>query len=168
MDEIRQADLDHDLEAVKTLWLQYLSWGNDELQKRFGFRLPVEDAVEHDLATIAKFQPPDGRILLAMEDNVVVGIACLRRMAPDTAEIKRMYVQPARRGKGLGRALLDGLIAEAEASGYDRVRLDSPNFMRAAHSLYRSTGFVDIDPYPESEIPDEFKTYWVFMERRLT
>jgi hypothetical protein len=50
-----------------------VSWGNNELQKRFGFRLPIEEAVEHDLATIAKFQPPDGRLLLAVEDDVVVG-----------------------------------------------------------------------------------------------
>ncbi len=40
--------------------------------------------------------------------------------------------------------------------------------MTAAHDLYRSTGFVDIEPYPESEILDEYKTHWVFMERMLT
>jgi len=168
MDKVRNAHLDRDLEAVKTLWLEYLSWGNDELEKRFGFRLPIEEAVERDLATIDKFQPPDGRLLLAVKDDVPVGTACLRRMAPDTAEIKRMYVRPAHRREGLGRALLDDLIAEAEGAGYERIRLDSPNFMKAAHALYRSSGFVDIEPYPESEIPDEFKAFWVFMERQLT
>lgn len=165
MVEIRQADPSHDLDAVKTLWLEYLSWGNDELQRRFGFRLQIQDAVAHDLDTVAKFQPPDGRLLLAVEDDVAVGVVCLRRMGPATAEIKRMYVRPAHRGRGLGRALLDQLIAEA--LGYRRIRLDSPTFMQAAHGLYRSSGFVDIDPYPKSEIPDEYKAFWVFMERAL-
>jgi hypothetical protein len=40
--------------------------------------------------------------------------------------------------------------------------------MTGAHGLYRSGGFVDIDPYPGSEIPDRYKPYWVFMERTLT
>jgi hypothetical protein len=39
--------------------------------------------------------------------------------------------------------------------------------MTAAHGLYRSSGFVEIEPYPESEIPDERKPHWVFMERTL-
>jgi ribosomal protein S18 acetylase RimI-like enzyme len=68
----------------------------------------------------------------------------------------------------VGRALLDTLIAAARAERYARARLDSPDFMTAAHDLYRSTGFADIDPYPESEIPDEYKAHWVFMERVLT
>ena len=54
--------------------------------------------MEHDLATIGKFQPPDGYLLLTFEDNVAVGTACMRRIGPDTAEIKRMYVQPSHRG----------------------------------------------------------------------
>jgi GNAT superfamily N-acetyltransferase len=63
--------------------------------------------------------------------------------------------------------LLDELIAAARTAGYGRVRLDSPDFMRAAHGLYRSEGFVEIEPYPESEIPDEYKPRWVFMDRTL-
>ncbi len=87
--------------------------------------------------------------------------------SPDTAEIKRMYVQPSHRGAGVGRALLDELITAAGRTGYERVRLDSPDFMTAAHGLYRASGFVDIGPYPESEIPDAYKSHWVFMERTL-
>lgn len=47
------------------------------------------------------------------------------------------------------------------------VRLDSPTFMTAAHALYRSHGFVDIEPYTESEIPEEFRPYLLFMERSV-
>jgi hypothetical protein len=56
---------------------------------------------------------------------------------------------------------------ESQLTGYKRVRLDSPDFMTAAHSLYRASGFKDIGPYPESEIPDEYKPHWIFMERNL-
>jgi GNAT superfamily N-acetyltransferase len=168
MSDVREAVLPDDLEAVRSLWLDYLTWGNDELDARYGFRLPIQEAVEHDVATIEKFQPPDGRLLLAFEDSAAVGTACLRRIASNTCEIKRMWVDPSYRRGGVGGALLDRLVATARRAGYQRVRLDSPDFMTAAHGLYRSSGFIDIEPYPESEIPDEYKSHWIFMEKGLT
>jgi GNAT superfamily N-acetyltransferase len=167
MVEIREADPSR-VDDVERLWLEYLTWGNDGLESRYGFRLPVQQAVVHDLATVAKFEPPDGRLLLAFDGNMAVGIGCMRRIGPDTAEIKRMYVEPSHRGAGVGRAMLDQLMAAARTAGYQRVRLDSPDFMTAAHGLYRSSGFVEIGPYSESEIPDEYKPHWVFMEQTLT
>jgi GNAT superfamily N-acetyltransferase len=164
---VRDARLPEELAAVERLWLEYLSWGNDEMEARHGFRLPVREAVDHDLGEIGVFQPPGGRIVLAVDRGSAFGIGCLRRIGPGTGEIKRMYVEPAHRGVGAGRALLAALIAAAEAAGYSRLRRDSPDFMTAAHSLYRSTGFVDIGPYAESEIPDQYKAHWVFMELPL-
>jgi hypothetical protein len=64
--------------------------------------------------------------------------------------------------------MLDDLIAAASAAGYERIRLDSPDFMTSAHALYRSSGFITIGPYPESEIPDQFRSHLVFMERTLS
>ena len=168
MAQIRDANLPEDLEAVVRLWLEYLNWGNDELDSRYGFRLPIQAAVDHDVATIAKFQPPDGRLLLTFESDAAVGTAALRRIGRATAEIKRMYVEPSHRRAGAGRAMLDLLVAAARAAGYERIRLDSPDFMTAAHGLCRSSGFVEIVPYPESEIPDEYQAHWVFMERMLS
>jgi GNAT superfamily N-acetyltransferase len=75
-----------------------------------------------------------------------------------------MYVRPAFRRKGIGRALAQRLISEARGIGYASIRLDSTRFMKAAHALYRSLGFREIEPYPESEIPPEFQSHWVFME----
>ena len=167
MADVRDADLPRDLKLVRHLWLDYLTWGNDELETRHGFRLPVAEAVDHDVATIGKFQPPDGRLLLAFEDGEPIGTACVRRIGADTCEIKRMWVEPRHRRGGIGRAMLDRLIREARTAGYARMRLDSPEFMTAAHGLYRSSGFIDIAPYPESEIPDEYMSHWVFMEKSL-
>jgi GNAT superfamily N-acetyltransferase len=165
--DLRPLDRACDLHHVERLWLEYLTWGNDALHETYGFRLPVREAVDHDLATLDKFQPPDGRLLLAFHDDVPVGVGCLRRIGEDTGEIKRMYVQPAHRRGGLGRGLLDALLAAARDIGYRRLRLDSPIFLTAAHALYRSREFVDIAPYAESGIPDRYNSNWVFMERAL-
>jgi GNAT superfamily N-acetyltransferase len=167
MAAVRDASMPRDREDVARLWLAYLSWGNDELEKRYGFRLPVQEAVDRDLTEIEKFEPPDGRLLLSVDGEETFGTAAMRRIGPGAAEIKRMYVDPSRRRAGVGRAMLDALIAAAGEGGYERLRLDSPDFMTAAHGLYRSEGFREIEPYPESEIPDEFKSHWIFMEKQL-
>jgi GNAT superfamily N-acetyltransferase len=123
----------------------------------------VQGAVERDLASIRKFRPPDGRLLLAAEDGEMIGTAALQGIGPSTAEIKRMWVAPACRRTGIGGAMLDRLRSAAEAAGYGSLRLDGPLFMTAAHALYRSRGFVDIAPYAESEIPDPYKPHRVSM-----
>ncbi len=166
--EVRDAVLPRDGEAVRRLWLDYLIWGNDEMQARYGVHPhSPREAVEADMASITKFRPPDGRLVLAFRGEQAGGVGCLRRIGDHTAEIKRMYVEPTLRRAGAGRAILEHLIAAAEVAGYTSVRLDSPKFMTAAHALYRSQGFVDIEPYAESEIPDEFKPYLVFMARSI-
>jgi ribosomal protein S18 acetylase RimI-like enzyme len=78
-----------------------------------------------------------------------------------------MYIRPAFRGRGLGRGLLRTLVSEARDIGYSKVRLDSARFMEAAHALYRSAGFQEIEPYDESEIPPDFREHWVFLEKAL-
>jgi GNAT superfamily N-acetyltransferase len=167
MFEVRTADIPDDLPDVRRLWLDYLSWGNDEMERRHGFRLPVEEAVERDVATIEKFEPPDGLLLLAWDEEGVFGTGAMKRIGDHTAEIKRMWVDPSRRGNGVGRTILGRLVSGSREAGYSRIRLDSPDFMEAAHDLYRSDGFSSIKPYSESEIPDEYKPQWVFMERKL-
>jgi len=165
--EIRQADLPGDREAVERLWLAYLAWGNDAMEAAHGFRLPVEETVERDIASIEKFQPPRGRLLLALKKDDAIATAALQRIGPDTAEIKRMFVVPSARRAGLGRAMLEHLVAAARTAGYQRVRLDTPDFMTAAHALYRSSGFAEIPQYEESEIPPRYRAYWLFMELPL-
>jgi GNAT superfamily N-acetyltransferase len=123
--------------------------------------------LEGDMLDLEKFYPPHGRLLLAEMDDRIVGLACLHRIGEDIGEVKRMYVRNEYRGLGIGRTLLERLIEEAKEMGFPKVQLDSARFMEAAHALYRSNGFYEIDPYPESEIPEEFQTHWIFMEREL-
>ena len=91
---------------------------------------------------------------MAFDDDVAVGTVCMQWLGPDTAELKRLYVQPSQRHCGLGRALVDELMAMVRSSGYERVWLDSPGFMTDAHRLYRASEFVEIGPCPGNEIPE--------------
>lgn len=81
----------------------------------------------------------------------VVGLGALRPVDATTAEIKRMYVRPAGRGRGVGRALLERLLVDARSEGYSVARLETLAFMTAAQGLYRSLGFRDIAMFDDSE-----------------
>ena len=166
--EIRNVILPNDLEAIRELWFDYLVWGNDNMQASYGVHPHnPKETVEQDIKSIDKFQPPYGIIKLAVYQDKICGIGCLKKLNYETGEIKRMFVDPSVRRIGAGRAILEALLLEAKKSGYKKVRLDSPKFMEAAHSLYRSFDFKDIPPYPEMEIPKEFVDYLVFMELDL-
>jgi GNAT superfamily N-acetyltransferase len=104
---------------------------------------------EAELAALPRpYVAPRGLFLVLREDADVVGIGAYRPLDDDTAELKRMYLVPGARGRGLGRTLVEALIERARASGYRRLRLDTdPASMGPAIALYRSLGFVEIEPY---------------------
>lgn len=165
----RTVEIPDDIKAVKKLWFDYLTWGNDNMQRLYGVHPhnPAEQ-VEQDIQEIGKFQPPNGQLILATYQGTICGLGSLKSINPEIGEIKRMFVDPIFRRIGAGQAILEGLLVEAKKFGYKKVRLDSPKFMEAAHSLYRSFGFRDIEAYSEMEIPAEFKDFLLFMELDLT
>lgn len=110
------------------------------------------------------YAPPNGCLLLAMQASSAVGIVGLKPLAPDIAEIKRLYVIPEARGSGLGRTLAERALAEARARGYERIRLDTHRpSMGAAIALYRGLGFAEIQPYG----PNPYGQF-AFFEKRLS
>jgi putative acetyltransferase len=99
------------------------------------------------------YAPPAGRVLLAEYEGELAGCVALRRIDPEIAEMKRLYLRPKFRGKGLGRILAEKIIGEARAIGYRRMRLDTVEpVMRAAVSMYREFGFYEIEPYTKNPI----------------
>lgn len=93
------------------------------------------------------YAPPDGRILLAVEGDEVAGCIALRKIDEETCEGKRLYVRPAFRGKGAGRALCEAVIGEARKIGYRRMLLDTVESLNKANALYRALGFRGTEPY---------------------
>ena len=97
---------------------------------------------------------PHGALWLAQAGDDAIGCVALRPLPGEVGEVKRMYVDGAWRGKGVGRALLEALIAHARTLDYDRLRLGTITEMTAARSLYRTLGFVPIERYRADEIVD--------------
>jgi GNAT superfamily N-acetyltransferase len=97
---------------------------------------------------------PRGAIWLAQAGDDPVGCVALRPLSADVGEVKRMYVVPAWRGRGVGRALLERLIEHARALGYERLRLGTLADMTRAQKLYHSLGFVPIERYRADEMVD--------------
>jgi GNAT superfamily N-acetyltransferase len=98
-------------------------------------------------ATPEDFSPPGGAFVIGWEDGAPVAGGGIKRLDDTTAEIKRMYVAPEARGRGVGRALLTALEDEARRMGYHAVRLDTGRFQTAALRMYRESGYREIEDY---------------------
>src|ERR1700675_155156 len=94
-----------------------------EYAQSLGFSLCFQN-FDQELANLpGGYAPPEGRLLLAESENQLAGCVALHQLEPDICEMKRLYLRPKFRGKGLGRALADHIIAEARQIGYQRMRL---------------------------------------------
>lgn len=162
------------LQARELIW-EYLQWINEQAQHQYGIKFDIEAMVASDMSEYGKYRPPFGRFFLAEYDGQVAGVGCLKRLDDQVGEIQRMYVRPKFRGKKIGRRLVERLISEAKVIGYQKLRLESLKFLTAAHTLYRSVGFRDIDPYAGNsmrdyqadEISEAYRASAVFMEMQL-
>jgi GNAT superfamily N-acetyltransferase len=94
-----------------------------------------------------EYATPAGAFILAEDDGQYLACIAVRQFAAGVAEIKRLYVAPAARGRGLGRVLVERIIAEARKLGYRSLLLDTLPFMMEAQSLYLSMGFKATTAY---------------------
>ena len=137
IDEARDAG---DIETARRLFRAYA----DALP----FSLDFQNFAGELAGLPAPYTPPAECLLLAREAGAAIGVVALKPLASRIAEIKRLYVVPEARGAGVGRNLAERAEAEAQARGYERVRLDTHRAsMGAAIALYRRLGFVEIPPY---------------------
>jgi GNAT superfamily N-acetyltransferase len=100
------------------------------------------------------YRPPRGGLWLATSDQIGIGCVALRPLDAQAAEVKRMFVDAAWRGRGVGRALLEALIDGARARDYGILRLGTLHDMTVAQSLYHSLGFTPIARYRPDELID--------------
>jgi putative acetyltransferase len=145
MIEIIQADNPEQLAHIKTLFLEYA--------ESLGFSLCFQVFDEEVAGLPGMYAPPEGRLLIAYLDGEAVGCAALHKLEDEICEMKRLYVKPHARGRGIGRKLSEQIIREARLIGYKRMRLDTiENQMQAAVALYHAQGFRKIEPYRPNPI----------------
>jgi putative acetyltransferase len=109
---------------------------------------------EQELAGLpGHYASPDGRLLLAEYDGQLAGCVALHKWDDGVCEMKRLYLRPSFRGKGLGRAIAEKIITDARSIGYQRMRLDTIEpLMKDAVEMYRKLGFREIAPYRPNPI----------------
>jgi GNAT superfamily N-acetyltransferase len=150
--EIRR--LPADAEAARLLMAEYM----EEIERRLGAPF---DRARYPGPTTAELELPRGMLLVAFDGDDPVACGAVRLIGPGTAEIKRMYVAPRARGRGLGRTLLAELERGAAELGCRTVRLDTMAAMAEAGALYRSAGYEPIADYNGNPLAA------VWMERAL-
>ena len=125
-----------------------------EYARSLGFSLCFQDFDKELFGLPGDYAPPPGRLLLAEYENQLAGCVALHRLDAEVCEMKRLYLRVQFRGKGLGRALAHGIIAEAREIGYQRMRLDTVEpVMKDAVAMYRKLGFQEIAPYRVNPMP---------------
>jgi GNAT superfamily N-acetyltransferase len=132
------------------LFREYGQWSAGHLADDFDIVLS-EDDLDEVHATFRLEQPvlfgSSGRLYLAKVDGAPAGAGALKPVGPDICEIKRMFVTPKFRRMGVARTILERLLSDARELGYRTARLETMTYMREAHDLYRSIGFVDSEPF---------------------
>jgi len=137
---IIQAETAEQIEAARTLFREYEAWLGVDL---------CFQSFEKELKNLSgEYAKPSGGLFLALSDEKIAGCIALRKVGDATCEMKRLFVRPGFRGLRLGKMLIEKVIAEAKAIGYERMRLDTlPDKMGKAVKLYKSHGFCEIAPY---------------------
>ncbi|HCY88725.1 MAG TPA: GNAT family N-acetyltransferase [Chitinophagaceae bacterium] len=147
MTDIILANSREEFSEAARLFREYAKWLNIDLCFQ-GF--------DEELSKLDQmYAAPTGGLLLCRDtqSGLYVGCVGVRKIDRETAELKRMYLQDAYRGLGIGKLLLSESLALAAKLGYQRVRLDTLNHMTPAMELYRQAGFYEIPAYYHNPEP---------------
>jgi GNAT superfamily N-acetyltransferase len=166
---VRDAEPDADLDEVRRLFGEFVIWHQARQAQNAGLVAAYFDDAEWqaELAGLpgAYAAQEGGALLLATLNGAAVGCVALRQLDDESAEMKRMYVDDAGRGQGVGRALGEAVIQRARDLEYTAMCLDTSTEQHEAIGLYRSLGFEETEPY--HDLPDEMRGWLVFFRREL-
>jgi putative acetyltransferase len=155
MNEPIEATSAEDLRAARDLFQEYAA--------ATGLDLAFQKFPEELNSLPGAYAPPRGTLLLARDEGTIAGCLGLRPFSETVGELKRLYVRPAHRGRGLAQLLVSRAIAVAERIGYRELVLDTLATMTPAIALYRSFGFEPIDAYYANPLPGV-----VYFRKRLS
>ena len=124
-----------------------------EYTESLGVDLSFQNFDDELAAFPISYLPPTGALLLCSRDGQVAGSVAMRGLGDGICEMKRLYVRPGFRGRGVGRELAVAVIGAARGAGYRTMRLDTLPGMDDAQRLYRLLGFAEIDAYYENPVP---------------
>lgn len=152
---IRLARFPEDRDIVSVLFLAYEQFILDFASLKLDFQnfanevtsLPGKYAQENRGALYIAYLKDPSRSAAV---DVPIGCVGLRAFSAPSAELKRLYLAPEARGRGVGRMLVDVAIGRARELGYDEILLDTLGSMTAARGLYVQCGFVEVESYYES------------------
>lgn len=137
--EIKQVTSKERIEQASELFKEYSNYLNIDLEFQ-NFNEELESLP-------GDYSLPEGCLLLAFYKNKLAGCVALRKFDEGMCEMKRLYIRPGYRGKGIGKVLAKQILNTARKLGYTHMRLDTLPFMKEAITLYLSLGFKEIDPY---------------------
>ena len=152
--QIRKAESEGDFLEAKKLILEYVS--------SLGLDLSFQKFDDEITRFPGEYSSPNGCILLALDNDAVVGCVAMRKLSSSACEMKRLYVRPQFRRKRIGKILALAIIEQARKAHYQKMRLDTLESMKEATTLYRSLGFNNIEPYRYNPIKNA-----LFMELLL-
>ena len=135
-----------ELETVRILWREY--WASVGLSADFQNFSEELDSLPGPYST------PSGRLLLAKIKHEPAGTIAMRGLDERSCEVKRLYVRPHYRGKGLATALLENLLKRAKEAGHTEIYCDTLKSMTAALNMYKQRGFIEVGPYSLNPTPD--------------
>ncbi len=140
-----QAESSAQIAQVRELFLEY--------EQSLGVNLCFQNFEQELAALPGHYAPPDGRLLLVEYEGQPAGCVALHKWETAVCEMKRLYLRPSFRGKGLGRIIAEKIIAEARNIGYQYMRLDTIEpIMKDAVEMYRKLGFREIAAYRPNPI----------------
>lgn len=143
--DIREAVSSAQIDLVRHLWREY--WQSFGLPTDFqGFGRELE-------ALPGDYCADGGTLLLAMSGEQPAGTVALRRLDASSGEIKRLYVRPQFRGRGLARRLVNAVIDRSRSLGYTTLYGDTLPVMADALTLYERMGFERVEPYSGTPTP---------------
>jgi GNAT superfamily N-acetyltransferase len=167
--DVRDAESGEELDEARRLFRAFVEWHHERQGQNAGLVTSYFDdagwRAELDGLPGEYAATEGGALLLAWDHGRALGCVALRQFDDESSEMKRMYVDEAGRGRGVGRVLGEAVVQRAKDLGYSVMYLDTSVEQHEAIGLYRSLGFEECEPY--HDVPDAMRGWLVFFRLEL-